>query len=302
MTDPTSCEPLDLRLPVVNNPTVPVLLVQFAVERAGDEAAAKLARQIPRALGRRLAGSGRFDVRTFIARDRDGDREVFVNSTTVPDPDALAALAGMHHARFVLAGRIGVGERIKMEVRVYDAGQGREVYAKGFDVYATYTFDSLEEITVRLAQIAGVEMTREERVALLRRETESWEAYLYFLLAEDDRYGLSLGLVPDRPLVTLDAYAEALTIDAEFESAESGAVAYILEALEREAITEADADASLERIAELAPTLLPARLALLYRALAEDDIERARGLADQLRSLHPDDTTLARELDEAFLA
>lgn len=298
MSDPASCEPLEFQLPVANNPVIPVLLVQFAVERAGDEAAAKLARQIPRALGRRLARSGRFEVRTFIARDRVDGREVFINSTALPDPDALAALAGMHHARVVLAGKIGVGERIRIEARIYDAGHGREVYAKGFDVYATYTFDALEELTVRLAQIAGIEMTRDERVQLLRRETESWEAYLYFLLAEDDRYGLSLGLAPDRPLGTVDMYCEALAIDAEFEAAESGVVAYLLEALQRETISETEVDVALQRVAALAPTLLSARRALLYRALADDQFERAHRIVSELRSLHPDHQDLLRELEE----
>src|SRR5688500_8212489 len=104
---------IDISLKVVGNPVIPILMLQFAAQHEGEEAEAKLARQVPRQIGRKLGLTDRFDARFLSFRDRTaaGDT-IFVNSTRLPDVEALAEIAAHHGIRYILTGKIGVGERI----------------------------------------------------------------------------------------------------------------------------------------------------------------------------------------------
>jgi hypothetical protein len=123
----------------------------------------------------------------------------------------------MYGADLIVTGRFGLTElNLILEVRLFDARKMQEIYAKHFETYPTYYFDSIEELKVRVIQSLGLELSKEERVLLMSRATESWEALLYYLLAEDDRYALSLGIGNADPRTTLNLFRDALRIDPEF--------------------------------------------------------------------------------------
>jgi hypothetical protein len=285
---------IDISLKVVGNPVVPILLLQFAAQHEGEEAEAKLARQIPRQIGRKLRLTDRFDARFLSFRDRTAAGDiVFVNSTRLPDAEVLAEIAAHHGIRYILTGKIGVGERITIEAQLYDAQRNGMIFRKGFDTYATYTFDVFDEICVRVAQAIGTELSREERVAVFQRDTTEWEAFLYYLLAEDDRYALSVGIPPGDPELAASAFAAALQRDPDFEAAEQSATAYILEGMEADVIAPARAEELLATIAAAAPSLLSARQALMFLTLERGDESAARAHAMEILKIDPENELVA---------
>jgi hypothetical protein len=285
---------IDISLKVVGNPVVPILLLQFAAQHEGEEAEAKLARQIPRQIGRKLRLTDRFDARFLSFRDKTtaGD-VVFVNSTGLPESEALAEIAAHHGIRYILTGKIGIGERITIEAHVYDAQRNGMIFRKGFDTYATYTFDVFDEICVRTAMATGQELSREERVAIFQRDTTEWEAFLYYLLAEDDRYGLSVGIPPADPSLAAQAFTAALERDPDFATAEQSATAYIIEALEAGILTTDQAEKHLAAIATAAPALLSARHALMFLSLEKGNDEAARRYAAEILKIDPENAEAA---------
>jgi hypothetical protein len=292
-------DPISIGLPGNESP-LPILILQFATGHPDEEAEAKLARQIPRVIGRKLNLTGRFDARFLSFRDRVIGEEVFVNSTQLPEHDALDEIAGHHRIRYVLFGRFGVGERITMEVHLYDAERRAAIFRKGFETYAAYTFDVFDEVCVRTAQAVGVELDKRERVRLFQRATTSWESFLYYLLAEDDRYGLAVGVPPLDFSLTQQAYLESLRHDPDAEEIEASAVAFALEGMAAEGIGREAAEEYLRQIAGTAPELLAARQALMYLSFERGDHEEARRWGEELVALRPEDPMLRAEVAELF--
>ena len=167
------------------------------------------------------------------------------------------------------------------------------IFRKGFDTYATYTFDVFDEICVRVAQATGTELSREERVAIFQRDTTVWEAFLYYLLAEDDRYGLSVGIPPGDPKLAAAAFIAALERDSDFETAEQSATAYLLEAMGAGILTQEEAESLLADVAAAAPSLLSARQALMFLALEKGDMGDARVHAAAILAIDPENAEVA---------
>lgn len=292
-------DPIAIDLPGTDGP-ISLLILQFSTQHVNEEAEAKLARQIPRYVGRKLNLTERFDARFLSFRDKVIGEEVFINSTHLPEHDALDEIAGHHGIRYVLYGKFGVGERIRMEVHLYDARRRTEIFRKAFETYAAYTFDVFDEISVRTAQAIGVELDKRERVRLFRRETTSWESFLYYLLAEDDRYGLAIGVPPLDYALPMSAYVESLKRDPEAEGIEASAVGFVIEAMEAGAIDRDAAALQLERIAGAAPEMTAARQALLFLAAERGDLDAARRYGQELMALRPEDEAMRAEI-EGFL-
>lgn len=205
-----------------------ILIIPFTCT-VSDEAEAKLARQIPRFIGKRLDASGKIDSRFLSLRENVGSGVVFRNSTVLPTPELLTEIAQTNGFQYVLYGQISAQERIKIDAKLFDVKHQRIIFQKLYDNYATYTFDALEEICYKLLQSLKLETTVKDRVKMFRRETISWEAFLYFLLAEDYRYGLSVGVMPMNLRQPVDAYLEAYRIDSTMIDAENGLLGYTIE-------------------------------------------------------------------------
>jgi hypothetical protein len=233
-----------------------------------DEATAKLCRQIPRLVGAQLehAAKAHGVVARFLSSRGSAEDGTpgLVASIEVPAPSDLETTARMYGADLVVHGRFGLSERnLILETRIYHAKTRSEVFAKRFETYPSYFFDAVEELKVRIVQTLGVDLSDRERVALLLRPTESWQALLYFLLAEDDRYALTLGIKPTEPVSTLRLYREALTVDPEFQQAAEGLQHQVLLLLENDLLSLSD----LARVREEFSSFLPPELLLLLEEL-----------------------------------
>lgn len=280
-----------------------IIVLQFACTVAGDEAEAKLARQLPRVVGRKLQASGVVAVEFLSLRDTVEGTVYFVNSTDMPDTAALREIAAEQGARYVVFGRTGAGERITIDARLYDAEKDAVVFRKFVETYAGYTVDALDEIAWRALQhTEHREVDEERRVALFRRETASWEAFLYYLMAEDDRYGLEIGVVPPDLSLPVAAYIEALRIDPSMHDAERGLVRLLIEALERNLLSPEKVLETLSTVVDEFADMESAAQAFVYILLA---LERPVEAADEaMRSAQamPWSPVLQKALADALAA
>ena len=232
-----------------------VLFLPFAA-LARDEATAKLCRQMPRLIGAELERAAEMhNVRSQFLSSRgtaaDGTAGL-VATLELPGPSDLETTARMYGADLIVSGKFGLGERnLLLEVRLYDVRNRQEVFAKRFETYPSYYFDAIEEAKIRIVQTLGIELNDEERVTLLRRSTESWQSLLYYLLAEDDRYALSLGIPPVNSRGTLDLFREALAIDPEFTLASQSLQHFILLLIEQDRVDLTELYAMLQDYSEV---------------------------------------------------
>jgi hypothetical protein len=202
-----------------------LLVLPFAVIQQ-DEVAAKLSRQLPRMIGADIENAigARLKARYLSSRGTDiTGKSGLVASMDLPSPGDLETVTRMYGGDLVLTGKFGLSDReILIEGRYYDAAKKAEVYAKRFETYPTYYFDAVEEIKLRATQLLNIELSDDERVALFSRATDSWQAYLYFLLAEDERYALTLGIPPQDHKGAITLYQEAAKVDPTFVQAKRG--------------------------------------------------------------------------------
>lgn len=113
-------------------------------------------------------------------------------------------------------------------------------FSKRYETFPSYFFDALEEVKLRITQTLGLTLTDEERVDLFQRQTESWQAFLYFLLAEDERYGLTIGIEPLDLLQPIELYKEALNVDPGFGAAKNALEHYLIMLLERSDVSQTE--------------------------------------------------------------
>ena len=209
-----------------------ILLLPFATLTEGDEVSAKLARQIPRMIGaeiERATEAYGLKAKYLSARGSalDGSPGL-VASATMPSGTELLNFGEMYGAQVVVAGQLALRDRdIHLEARVFQTARHEVGFAKRYETFPSYVFDALEEIKLRIIQLLGLTLTDDERIILFRRSTESWQALLYYLLAEDERYGLSIGIVSKDMLAPLALYREALGVDAGFDLAKIGLQQYL---------------------------------------------------------------------------
>src|SRR5690348_8590039 len=108
-----------------------ILLLPFAVFEQGDEAAAKLARQIPRMIGmelERAASSYGLNARYLSSRGTAATGEAgLVATSELPSITELSTTAEMYGADFVLSGRFGLSEKhLLLEAHLYHGEHKRE--------------------------------------------------------------------------------------------------------------------------------------------------------------------------------
>lgn len=217
-----------------------ILLLPLAVFSEGDEIAAKLGRQIPRMLGRQIeeafaGGATPISGRFLAARGSTIEGKAgFVATHSIPDTADLETFARMYGGDALVAGKFGLDARqIFLEASIYSEQKRKVVFVKRYEIYTSYIFDALEEVKLKVVQTLGVVPEEDERIRLFRRPTESWQALLYYLLAEDERYSLQNGMPPAEIFEPLKLYREALAVDPDFTIARQAMEHYVLEVIEQ---------------------------------------------------------------------
>jgi TolB-like protein len=230
-----------------------ILTLPFVATESGNEAQAKLGRQLSRIIGQKIQASGQVDSHFMAMRETVNEKIVFVNTTQKPENEDLKEIAKNAKERFILFGKVGTTNKVNVEACLYDAEAGKLVFHKQFETFAGYMFDTLDEITIRVLEAMKIETNIDQRVQIFKRQSDSWEAFLYFMMAEDDRYGLSVGVEPIDPNLPMSGYLEALTLDPHMKDAELGLITFVIDLLQYELITPETAAEKLTQLVDLLP-------------------------------------------------
>lgn len=229
-------------------PQQTILTLPFVASETGNEAQAKLGRQLSRIIGQKIQSSEQVDAHFMAMRDTVKEKIVFVNTTQKPDYDDLKEIAKNSKERYILFGQVGTTNKINLEACLYDAELGKLIFHKNFETFAGYMFDTMDEVTIRVLEAMKIETNIDQRVQIFKRASDSWEVFLYFMMAEDDRYGLSVGVEPIDPNLPISGYLEALTLDPHMKDAELGLITFIIDLLQYELI---DAETAAEKLTQL---------------------------------------------------
>jgi hypothetical protein len=232
-----------------------ILLLPFATLAAGDEVSAKLARQVARLIGadlERACANHGLKAKYLSSRGTaESGKAALAATTEMPSLTDMMLAAEMYGADLVCAGQLAVRDRdVHFEVHLAKPKQQAMLFAKRYETFPSYFFDALEEVKLRISQSLGLQLTDEERVDLFQRPTESWQALLYYLLAEDERYGLTIGVEPFDLLQPIELYRESLTVDPAFALAKNGLAHYLVLLLERSDISAPDLRGHIEGVAQ----------------------------------------------------
>jgi class 3 adenylate cyclase/TolB-like protein/Tfp pilus assembly protein PilF len=118
--------------------------------------------------------------------------------------------------RFVLQGGIQVsGERLRINVQLNDALTGRTIWANDFDNDLSDMFAVQDEVTSAVLSELEVNLSQGEQARIRRRQTESVDAYLYFLQGLEHHHIFSAG----EQTAAQKLLQKAIEIDPEFASA-----------------------------------------------------------------------------------
>lgn len=279
-----------------------ILVLQFACTTAGDEAEAKLARQFPLVIAGKLRATGVVETLFTSLRDTVDGVVHFVNSTYAPDMAALKEIATEQGVRYVLFGKTGAGERITIDAQLYDAEQEAVVFRKFFETYAGYTIDALDEIAWRtLQQVYTGALAEEQRIALFKRETASWEAFLYYLMAEDDYYGLQHGIIPSDLMLPVNAYIEAMKIDPTMQDAERGLAVLLIEAIEQKLLSPEKILETLSMVVDTFPGAAVIAQVLVSLLFAMERLPEAAAEARRALEASPQSVALHRLLSDILI-
>lgn len=231
-----NCEVVPIKLWGEPEKPIPILCLQFSC-LTQDEAQSRLSRQIPRYISRKLSLSNKFNSSFFSFKGEINSVECFLNTSTSPTIDIIDEIANNHSTPYVLYGKFGIEDKLKIEIYLYDAKICKIVYKNAIDVYPTYLFDSLDELCSKIVSIAGFILEKEDRMSLFSRDTLNWDAFLYYILAEDDRYAYTIGIKIPSFENTISLYFESLKIDCEFELSEKACIAFITDLYIKEKIS-----------------------------------------------------------------
>ncbi len=118
--------------------------------------------------------------------------------------------------RFVLQGGIQAsGERLRINAQLNDALTGRAIWADDFDTGLSDMFAVQDEVASAVLSQLEVNLSQGEQARIRRRQTESVDAYLYFLQGLERHHIFSAG----EQTAAQKLLQKAIEIDPEFASA-----------------------------------------------------------------------------------
>jgi TolB-like protein len=282
-------------------PQQTILTLPFVATESGNEAQAKLGRQLARIIGQKIQASEQVESHFMAMRETVNEKIVFVNTTQKPDFDDLQEIAKNAKERYILFGKVGTTNKVNVEACLYDAETGKLIFHKNFETFAGYMFDTMDEITIRVLEAMKIETNIDQRVQIFKRPSDSWEAFLYFMMAEDDRYGLSVGVEPIEPNLPISGYIEALTLDPDMKDAELGLITFIIDLLQFEQITAEQAAEHLTKLINLQPESEHALETLAIVKVLEGKYDEAEAVLKNALKKLPQSFAINSALAELYL-
>jgi serine/threonine protein kinase/tetratricopeptide (TPR) repeat protein len=199
-------------------------------------------------------------------------------------------------ASLVLTGGfVRTPERIRVSAQLLEARSGRIAWSDKIDVASRDLLDVQDEIAARLLAGLKLTLTAEEQQRIERPFTKSPQAYEFYLRARDALFRYILRTHEEADLdEAVRLLHEAIGLDSEFARAHAtlgrcyvlyaqgwgGAENYVL------------AERSLRRALDLDPTIVNARLQMVYVHLFQGDRDAAHARVEQLLKEAPDDPSV----------
>lgn len=205
---------------------------------------------------------------------------------------SLKEIADQLGVRFVVEGSVRrSGDRIRVNARLVEGNNGRQVWAERYDRTTEDIFTVQDDLVSRIVSALAVELTGPEKVKLSPRSAPQFRAYDLYLQGRDGYFSRD----QVRMRRSLDLFAKAWTIDPTFARPYAGyaqvaADIWRLSSL-REAMTGATARKSAEVAARKAlaidPTSADAHSVLSIMKMVEKDYGEALKLASRAVDLEP---------------
>ena len=219
--------------------------------------------------------------------------KMFVASRTItwglPDQPDLQTIRERLRVRYVLEGSVrSNGDQLRVTAQLIDTETGFHRWSESYDREVEDLFDIEDEVAVEVVNAVGVELSEEAKTQLVKRPTESIDAYILYLRGleslrrprEEDTLAKSEGL-----------FNEALDVDSRFVLAYAGLCEVNLARYRLSRNTERFEDA--ERACHRALTL-DSSLKEVYAALGS--LYRHSGQYENARA----EFTTALELDPRY--
>ena len=185
------------------------------------------------------------------------------------------------------------GDRVRITAQLINAADGFQLWSDQYDRQLTDIFDIQEEISLAIVKALKVQMIQRERENLLRRGTESAQAYQLYLKGRFYWHKRT----SDALAIGLDHFDQALGHDPDYAIAHTGVSDSYTLLVVREAVTPhegfAMAKASALKALEIDPKLAEAHASLGHALLhnwewkeSEDELRTAIQLNPRYASAH----------------
>jgi serine/threonine protein kinase/tetratricopeptide (TPR) repeat protein len=195
----------------------------------------------------------------------------------------------------LVGGFIRTPERMRVTAQLIDTAEGNIVWSDKIDVLSRDLLDVQDEIAERLLGGLRVRITPEEQEEIERPLTRSPEAYEFYLRGRDALFRYILRTHDEADLdQAVRMMHEAIGLDSDFARAHAtlgrcyvlyaqgwgGAESFVL------------AERALKHALALDPSLVNARLHMVYVDLHHGDKEKARTRVEELLAEEPDDPSV----------
>ncbi|MFQ5458642.1 MAG: hypothetical protein ACE5FC_09370, partial [Myxococcota bacterium] len=196
----------------------PFMILAFAVPPAGGVPYSAgfqglLSREIPREIGRRVAGLIAADTRFFALRTRAGGQPRFVVPRRLrPGADALR-IGRNGRAAFLLDGAVAVTDTLRVRVRLYEVATGKPLWQSVYEKPTAQAGRLLAQAARDIALALPDDRGAAARDAPAPAHEPSWEALLAYLRGEGLRFARESGVAAGPPGAVRDAFLESVRRD-----------------------------------------------------------------------------------------
>ena len=198
------------------------MILTFAVAQAGGvphSARFKgvLSREVPREIGRRMAGLLASDTRFFAFRTIASGRPRFVVPQHLSSGAEALRIGREGHATFLLDGVLSVTHKLKVRVRLYEVESGRPLWQSVYEKPTAEAGSLLAQAAHDLALAFPDALGEAARSAPRPQHEPGWEALVAYLRGEDMRFLQESHVMAVDPRPILDAFLESIQRDPAYD-------------------------------------------------------------------------------------
>lgn len=199
-----------------------LMILPFAVPQVGGvphSARFKgvLSREVPREIGRRMAGLLEADTQFFAFRTTAGGRPRFVVPQHLSSGAEALRIGREGGATFLLDGVVSATDKLKVRVRLYEVQSGRPLWQSVYEKPTAEAGSLLAQATHDLALAFPDALGEAARTAPRPSHEPGWEALVAYLRGEDMRFLRESHVMAADPRPILDAFLESIQRDPAYD-------------------------------------------------------------------------------------